>query len=61
MAVPAGNLFQLVEALEARAPGFAQVAGIKVAFAVDGELAHDWTAPLTDASEVLLVPRVGGG
>ena len=61
MEVPAGNLFQLVQALESKAPGFAEVAGIKVAFAVDGELTHDWTAPLRDDSEVLLVPRVGGG
>lgn len=61
MRIPAANLFQLVQALEERAPGFAEVAGIKVAFAVDGELTHDWTAPLADSSEVLLVPRVGGG
>lgn len=61
MTVPAANLFQLVQALEERAPGFAEVAGIKVTFAVDGELTHDWTAPLREDSEVLLVPRVGGG
>ena len=61
MTVPAANLFQLVQALEDRAPGFAEVAGIKVTFAVDGVLANDWTTPLQPESDVLLVPRVGGG
>lgn len=59
--VEAGNLFQLVDALEARAPGFAQVAGIKVAFAIDGVVQGDWTVPLPPGCEVLLVPRIGGG
>ncbi|HMO67987.1 MAG TPA: MoaD/ThiS family protein [Novosphingobium sp.] len=59
--VEAGNLFQLVDALESRAPGFAQAAGIKVAFAIDGQVQNDWTAPLPEACEVLLVPRIGGG
>lgn len=59
--VEAGNLFQLVDALEDRAPGFAQAAGIKVAFAIDGTVQNDWTAPLPPGCEVLLVPRVGGG
>ena len=57
----ARNLFQLVDVLEGRAPGFAQAAGIKVAFAIDGTVANDWTAPLPPGCEVLLVPRIGGG
>ena len=59
--LPAANLFQLVDALEARAAGFAEAAGIKVAFAIDGVVQNDWTAPLAPDSEVLLVPRIGGG
>jgi len=59
--IEAGNLFQLVDALEQRAPGFAEAAGVAISFAVDGELAEDWTAPLPDGGEVLLVPRIGGG
>lgn len=59
--LPAANLFQLVDALERRAPGFAEAAGIKVAFAIDGVVQNDWTAPLGPDSEVLLVPRIGGG
>lgn len=59
--IEAGNLFQLAEALDRRSPGFAGVAGIAISFAVDGALAEDWTAPLPAGSEVLLVPRIGGG
>jgi molybdopterin synthase sulfur carrier subunit len=59
--VEAGNLFQLVDALDRIAPGFADEAGVKLMFAVDGELAEDWTRPLPPACEVLIVPRIGGG
>jgi len=59
--VEAGNLFQLVDALERIAPGFAEAAGVKLVFAVDGELAEDWTVPLPAGAEVLIVPRIGGG
>ena len=57
----AANLFQLVEALERIAPGFAEDAGMRLAFAVDGELAEDWTAPLAEGAEVLIVMRISGG
>jgi hypothetical protein len=59
--VEAGNLFQLVAALDRIAPGFAEAAGIKLAFAVDGELTEDWTKPLPANAEVLIVTRIGGG
>ncbi len=57
----AGNLFQLVAALEQRFPGFESFARIRTTFAVDGTVVNDWSTPLTADSEVLLVPRIGGG
>ena len=58
--VPA-NLFDLVDRLDALAPGFAAIAQPRVHFAVDGVLETDWGRPLSDAREVILLPRVGGG
>jgi molybdopterin synthase sulfur carrier subunit len=55
------NLFDLVERLDERAPGFAEIAGIRAAFAIDGVLTTDWSSPLAGASEVILLPRIGGG
>jgi molybdopterin converting factor small subunit len=57
----AGNVFELVGALDLRSPGFAEIADVRVAVAVDDVLTSDWTTPLSDNSDVLLVPRVGGG
>ena len=59
--VYAGNIFELVGALDRRNPGFADVADVRVAFAVDDVLTTDWATPLSESSNVLLVPRVGGG
>lgn len=59
--VDAGNVFELVGALDRRNPGFADVADVRVAFAVDDVLTTDWMTPLSRDSDVLLVPRVGGG
>ena len=61
MDVNAGNVFELVRALDRRNPGFADVADVRVAIAVDDVLIADWTTSLSDDSDVLLVPRVGGG
>ncbi|MCT2400036.1 hypothetical protein [Novosphingobium mangrovi (ex Huang et al. 2023)] len=55
------NLFDLVEKLEALAPGFAAIAPARVHFAVDGVLETDWTRELAQAQEVIVLPRVGGG
>ena len=55
------NLFGLVEALDALAPGFAAIADVRAAFAVDGASTSDWTTSLADAGEVIVLPRVGGG
>lgn len=55
------NLFALVERLDALAPGFAAIAQPRVHFAVDGVIETDWTRPLGDVREVVVLPRVGGG
>lgn len=57
----AANLFGLVRRLDALAPGFADIADVRAAFAVDGTYAADWSVPLAGAREVILLPRVGGG
>ncbi|PEQ11152.1 hypothetical protein B2G71_18610 [Novosphingobium sp. PC22D] len=57
----AANLFGMVEKLDELAPGFASVADVRAAFAIDGVVVHDWSASLADASEVIVLPRVGGG
>lgn len=59
--IDAANLFTLVAALDARAPGFAAEAELHYAFAVDGRVVADWATPLTPASEVLILPRISGG
>lgn len=61
MELDVGNLFQLVAALEQRFPGFENFARIRTTFAVDGAVVNDWATPLTRDSEVLLIPRIGGG
>lgn len=57
----AGNLFGMVRELDGLAPGFARVAEVRAAFAVDGTYTADWSMSLADADEVILLPRVGGG
>lgn len=57
----AGNVLQLVDALNRMAPGFAEIAPVRTVFAVDGEVTADWSVALSDASEVILLPRIGGG
>lgn len=59
--VTAGNLFQLVAALDRISPGFADGAGLKMSFAVNGTVVHDWAQKLPADCEVLIVPRIAGG
>ncbi len=61
MDIAAGSLIELVRLLDAMAPGFAEIAPVRAAFAVDGNIAADWSRPLSAASEIFLLPRVGGG
>lgn len=55
------TVFDLVRQLEGMSPGAAEFIAAKVSIAVDGELIGDWSTPLTDRSEVLLVPHIAGG
>jgi sulfur-carrier protein len=57
----AGNLFGLVDELDALAPGFAEIADVRAAFAIDGVFTNDWASPLAGVTEVIVLPRVGGG
>jgi molybdopterin converting factor small subunit len=59
--VVAGNLFALVDALDRIGPGFGDDAALRAAFAVDGVMQTDWSAPLGPDSLVMLFPRVAGG
>lgn len=57
----APSLFALVGKLDAEAPGFAEVAEARVAFAIDGAFTPDWTRSLAGVSEVIVLQRVSGG
>lgn len=59
--VDAANLFAAVRELDKLGPGFAEVAQVRATLAVDGVVVPDWSTPLTPESEVILLPRVGGG
>ena len=59
--LPVANLFELVAALDAMSHGFGEFIEERVAMAVDGIVVLDWTTPLSEASEVMLVPRIAGG
>ena len=52
------SYWKIVDALS---PGVTEFIEAKVSIAVDGELIGDWSARLTDASEVMLVPHIAGG
>lgn len=61
LTVPGATIFALVRALDERAPGFAEVAELGAAIAVNGLAVADWTTRLDDDDEVLFVPKVAGG
>jgi molybdopterin synthase sulfur carrier subunit len=57
----AGTLFGLVRKLDEVAPGFAAIAEVRAAFAIDGVFAPNWSSSIAGAKEVILLPRVAGG
>ena len=59
--VAAGNLFALVDALDAIGPGFGEKAALRAAFAVDGTMQADWSVALSPDAEVTVFQRVAGG
>ncbi|MHB8529021.1 MAG: MoaD/ThiS family protein [Caulobacteraceae bacterium] len=60
--VDAASVGRMIEALEARFPGFGRHIEKRMAIAIDGEIHQDARgAPLSPTSEVYLIPRIGGG
>lgn len=57
----APTLLALVDRLGELAPGFADQAEARAAFAVDGVFTPDWTRSLAGVEEVVLLQRVAGG
>lgn len=60
-AIEAGTLFALVRALDRIGPGFAEEVEGRGAVAVDGAVVTDWSTPLGESADVLIIPRVAGG
>jgi len=60
--IDAPDLRSLLRALEARFPGLGQLVDDGMALAIDGEVHQDaLNEPLRPDSEVVLIPRIGGG
>ncbi len=59
--IAAKTLFGVVNQLNELGPGFADLADVRAAFAVDGEVQPDWSVPLGDAKEVVVMQKVAGG
>lgn len=59
--ITARTLFGLVNRLDEIGPGFAELADVRAAFAVDGVVQPDWSAPLDGVEEVVVLPKVAGG
>jgi sulfur-carrier protein len=60
--VEARSVRQLILELERRYPGLGDFIERRMAIAIDGEIHQDaYAAPLSEASEVYLIPKIGGG
>jgi molybdopterin converting factor small subunit len=60
--VAATSVRQLILELERRYPGLGDFVERRMAIAIDGEIHQDaYGAPLSEASEVYLIPKIGGG
>ena len=60
--VEATSLWRAIDSLDARYPGLGEHIRRRMAIAIDGEIHQDaGDIPLTPASEVVLIPRIGGG
>ena len=58
----AATVRDLIAALDARFPGLGEFIDRKMAFAIDGEIHQNaWFSPIGPASEVVLIPKIGGG
>ena len=60
--VEADSVRRMIGVLDARYPGLGEHIRRKLAIAVDGEIHQDaGHIPLTPTSEVVLIPKIGGG
>jgi molybdopterin converting factor small subunit len=60
--VAAGSVAAMIYELDARFPGLGDYVGRRMAIAIDGEIFQDADgATLAEASEVCLIPKIGGG
>jgi molybdopterin converting factor small subunit len=60
--VGADTVRRMLLELEARYPGFGEFVEKRMAIAIDGEIHQDaWGAELRPGSEVVLIPKIGGG
>jgi molybdopterin converting factor small subunit len=60
--VEADTVRRLIAELDARYPGFGEFIDRRMAISIDGVIHQDaGHVPLTPASEVYLIPRIGGG
>jgi hypothetical protein len=60
--VDAGTVREAIRELDRRFPGFGEHIERRMAFAIDGEIHHDALfTRLTPESEVVLIPKIGGG
>ena len=60
--IDAPDVRGLVQALDARFPGFAEGLGAHFAVAIDGEIVQEaWLEPLPTGSEVCFLPELSGG
>ena len=60
--VAAGTVRSMLRELDQRFPGLGDYVGRRMAIAIDGEIHQDADgALLGDASEVCLIPKIGGG
>jgi len=60
--VEADTVRRLILALDKLYPGLGDYIDKRMAFAIDGEIHQDaWFSPLAPDSEVVLIPKIGGG
>jgi hypothetical protein len=57
----ARTLFGVINKLDDIGPGFADLADVRAALAVDGVVQPDWSLSLEGASEVIVMAKVAGG
>ena len=60
--VTATSFRRLVRELDARFPGLGEQVEESMAVAIDGVIYQDaYSAPLAEGSEIVLIPKIGGG